>query len=135
MVLVDTSVWIDFLRQGNEKLKALLEEGEVLTHPLVVGELHVGNISKRKQFLRWLGDLPTVKECSHEEILYLIENRKLYGKGIGYFDSAILCSAIVSETPLWTLDKRLADLAEAPIVCVRTLSPYADSPLAGKVRG
>jgi len=115
MVLVDTSVWIDFLRQGNETLKALLEDGEVMTHPLVVGELHVGNISKRKQFLGWLRDLPMVNECSHEEILYFIENRKLYGKGIGYFDSSILCSAIVSETPLWTLDKRLAGLAEALI--------------------
>ncbi len=113
MVLVDTSVWINFLRKGNGKLKTLLEGGEVMTHPLVIGELHVGNIAKRKQFLHWLGDLPMVKECSHEEVLYFIEQRKLYGKGIGYFDSAILCSAVVSENPLWTLDKRLAGLAEA----------------------
>lgn len=113
MVLVDTSVWIDFLRKGNEKFKTLLEDGEVKTHPLVIGELHVGSISKRKQFLRLLGDLPRVKECSDEEVMYFVEERKLYGKGIGYFDSAILCSAIVSETPLWTLDKRLDGLAEA----------------------
>lgn len=113
MVLVDTSVWIDFLRQGNEKLKKLLEDGEVVTHPLVIGELHIGNISKRKQFIKLLDDLPAIRECSHTEVLYFIEERKLYGKGIGYFDAAILCSAIIFETPFWTLDKRLDSISEA----------------------
>jgi hypothetical protein len=113
MVLVDTSVWIDFLRQGNERLRNLLEEGEVATHPLVVGELHIGNVAKRKQFLRLLGDLPTTGECSHPEVLYFIEERKLFGKGIGYFDAAILCSAVLHGVPLWTLDKRLDLIADA----------------------
>lgn len=113
MVLVDTSVWIDFLRQGNAKMKNLLEDGEVATHPLVVGELHIGNISKRKQFLGLLKDLPGITECSQAEVLYFIEERKLYGKGIGYTDAAILCSAIIYETPLWTLDKRLDAMAKS----------------------
>ena len=51
MVLVDTSVWIDFLRSGNELLQDLLNDNEVATHPLVIGELHIGNISKRNIFL------------------------------------------------------------------------------------
>ena len=113
MVLVDTSVWIDFLRQGNDQLKELLEEGEAGTHPLVTGELHVGNISRRKQFLALLEDLPRVGECSHDEVLYFIEAHKLYGVGIGCFDAHILCSAVVHDTPLWTLDQRLAKQAEA----------------------
>lgn len=113
MVLVDTSVWIDFLRQGNDQLKELLEEGEVTTHALVMGELCVGNISGRKDFLSLLGDLPKIGECSHEEVLYFIETHKLYGVGIGYFDAHILCSAVVHGTPLWTLDQRLAKQAEA----------------------
>jgi len=113
MVLVDTSVWIDFLRQGNEALEKILNEGEVATHSLVIGELHVGNISKRKNFLALLEDLPKVGECSHEEVLFLIEKHKLYGKGIGYFDAHLLSSSIVNETPIWTLDKRLAKLADS----------------------
>jgi predicted nucleic acid-binding protein len=113
MVLVDTSVWIDFLRQGNPKLEELLNDGEVVTHPLVIGELHVGNISKRKQFLSLLGDLPMIGECSHDEVLFFIEENKFHGKGIGYSDAQILCSAIVHETALWTLDKRLEKLAES----------------------
>lgn len=113
MVLVDTSVWIDFLRQGNEFLENLLNEGDVATHPLVVGELHVGNISKRKEFLKLIEVLPKVGECSHDEVMFLVEKRKLFGRGIGYFDAHLLCSSIVYETPLWTLDKRLAKIAES----------------------
>lgn len=39
MLLVDTSVWIDHLRIGDQRLAALLQDGLVLVHPAVVGEL------------------------------------------------------------------------------------------------
>ena len=113
MVLVDTSVWIDFLRQGNPLLEDLLKDNEVATHPLVIGELHVGNINKRKQFLSLLSNLPQVSECAHSEVLFLIDEHKLYAKGIGYTDAHLLTSAIVYEVPLWTLDKKLDRLAKA----------------------
>lgn len=112
MILVDTSVWIDFLRSGNERLKDLLEQTDVVTHPLIKGELHVGNIKKRSLFLSLLDDLPMVAEASHEEVLYMIERHRMFGKGIGYLDTHILCSAIISNTPMWTLDKRLTALAK-----------------------
>lgn len=110
MFLVDTSVWIDFLRKGNALLNDLLQDGEVVTHPLIYGELSVGNLSKRKQFLSLFSDLPSVPECSHEEVLFMIESHKLYGKGIGYTDVHLLCSAIIHDINLWTLDKRLDQL-------------------------
>ena len=106
-VLVDTSVWIDFLRKGNTLFSNLLQDGEVMTHPLIRGELSVGNLRKRKQFLSLLSDLPDVPECSHEEVLFIIEKHKLYGKGIGYSDAHLLCSAMIHDVELWTLDKRL----------------------------
>ena len=84
MFLVDTSVWIDFLRKGNALLNDLLLDGEVATHPLIYGELSVGNLSKRKQFFSMFSDLPSVPECPHEEVLFMIEKHQLYGKGIGY---------------------------------------------------
>ena len=37
-ILVDTSVWVDHLRRGNDRLAALLEAGDVLCHPAVIGE-------------------------------------------------------------------------------------------------
>jgi len=39
---VDTSVWIDHLRQGNARLVSLLGEGRVYCHPFVIAELGVG---------------------------------------------------------------------------------------------
>lgn len=37
MILADTSVWIDHLRSGDEKLASVLHDGLVLIHPFVVG--------------------------------------------------------------------------------------------------
>ena len=41
MVLVDTSVWVSHLRDGNAELANLLNDGRVLCHPLIVGELEM----------------------------------------------------------------------------------------------
>jgi len=117
MVLVDTSVWIEFLRKGNSRLEALLEEGEVWTHVLILGELSVGNIQGRKHFLSLLRDLPRTKECSHEEVFHFIENKNIQGKGIGYFDVHLLAASLLSTIPLWTLDKRLAKLSDSLNCC------------------
>jgi predicted nucleic acid-binding protein len=111
IILVDTSVWVDFLRRGNGRLQDLLLEGEVATHPVIIGELSVGNLSKRAHFLSLLHNLPVVGEASHTEVLDFIEAKKIYGKGVGYMNVSILCSAILSQTPLWSLDKRLDALA------------------------
>ena len=107
MVLVDTSVWIGFLREGDSLLSDLLNEGEVSTHPFVIGELRLGNISKRKNFLELIESLPQCRQASNEEVIHLIESNKLYGKGIGFADAHILASSFISRSPLWTLDKRL----------------------------
>lgn len=113
MVLVDTSVWIDFLRHGNHVLKDLLNDGEVVTHPLIIGELHIGNIVKRQRFLSLLINLPKVTECSHEEVLFFIEEHRIFGKGIGYTDAHIVCSSKINHAPLWTHDKKLDGIASA----------------------
>ncbi|MBI5183811.1 MAG: hypothetical protein HY999_05560 [Nitrospinae bacterium] len=36
MVLVDTSVWVSHLREGNTTLKRLLNDGDVICHPFIV---------------------------------------------------------------------------------------------------
>jgi predicted nucleic acid-binding protein len=43
VILVDASVWVDHLRADNHMLVRLLENGQVLAHPLVIGELVLGN--------------------------------------------------------------------------------------------
>jgi predicted nucleic acid-binding protein len=111
MVLVDTSVWIQHLRTGETRLAELLTEGLVLMHPFVLGELACGNLKNRAVILRNLGVLPTVASATHAETLDLIQNRKLWGQGIGWVDAHLLASALLSNCVLWTLDERFKRLA------------------------
>ena len=57
MILVDTSVWISHLREGNKRLAELLEEGRVMCHSYVIGELACGDLKNRKTILSLLEDL------------------------------------------------------------------------------
>ena len=58
MILVDTSVWIEHLQAGSERLRALLLDEQVLCHPFVVGELACGTLQKRSEILSMLKALP-----------------------------------------------------------------------------
>ena len=40
MILADTSIWVDHLRTNNRALAVWLENGQVLTHPFIIGELN-----------------------------------------------------------------------------------------------
>ena len=111
MVLVDTSVWIDHLRKNDQHLRLLLIDGEVVCHPLIIGELVCGNLKNRKEIISLLQALPMAPEIDFEEYLYFVEEHNLFGKGIGYIDIQLLASAKLSQTSLWTLDKRLKAIA------------------------
>jgi len=113
-ILVDTSVWIDHLRNKNTQLGSLLEHNQVLMHPLVRGELACGYLHNRVQILSLLSDLAHVPEVTHEEALYCLEAHSLMGKGIGLVDVHLLSSVFLSKnTLLWTRDKRLHELSKS----------------------
>jgi len=111
MILVDTSVWIDHLRKGDSELASLLNEGVVLCHPFVIGELACGNLKNRDEILSLLAALPAPLVASHEEGLRLVADRKLAGKGLGWIDVHLLASALLSKCTLWTKDKALGTAA------------------------
>jgi len=111
MVLVDTSVWVSHLRDGNTELANLLNNGSVLCHPLVVGELACGNLKDRAVILSFLQLLPMSIEAEHEEVLTFIEKNHLMGKGIGYADAQLMASAVLMNVPIWTFDKKLSQAA------------------------
>jgi len=69
MILVDTSVWIDHLRHGDVALTRLLNEGQVLTHRLVVGELVLGSLLNRNIVLNSMRNLPQVTVATDDEVL------------------------------------------------------------------
>lgn len=112
MILVDTSVWIDHLRTGEEHLVASLNAGRVLVHPFVIGELACGNLRQRDEVLRLLHGLPQAPVASQDEVLFFIANNALSGRGIGFIDAHLLASTVIEGTSrLWTADKRLRQVA------------------------
>lgn len=113
MILVDTSIWMDHLRSGVPQLTAALQNSEVFIHPWVVGELACGNLRDRRHVLQLLQGLPSACVATPAEVLMLIEQHQLMGRGIGFVDAQLLASARLSSCTLWTQDRRLAELAKA----------------------
>ncbi len=113
MILVDTSVWIEHLRTGNEALAHLLNNNQALIHPFVIGEIACGNLADRGEVLSRLRDLPILSKATESEALYFIEQNQLMGLGIGYIDVHLLAAtALVPPARLWTRDKRLKVVAD-----------------------
>jgi hypothetical protein len=113
-VLVDTSVWIDHFRNRNEALENLLNQDVAFTHPMVIGEIACGTPpAPRAQTLGDLGLLPMIQHVSLGETMEFIERESMYGMGCGLVDMVLLTSTLITPgAKLWTLDKRLAELAE-----------------------
>ena len=103
MILVDTSVWVEHPRSPVSELQDQLRTGQVLTHPMVIGELACGMIRRRREFLSYLGALPIIPELAHERVLEEIETNRLMGRGIGFIDAHLITSVIADAgAALWT---------------------------------
>jgi hypothetical protein len=111
MILVDTSVWVEHLRKGNERLQALLLEGQVLVHPFVIGELACGNLHDRERILALMAALPAAPVAEHEDVMQLLDSRRLHGRGLGWVDVHLLASALLAGCGFWTLDEPLRRVA------------------------
>ena len=111
MVLADTSIWVEHLRRGEPALAKRLSGGLVLMHPFVTGELACGHLKDRASILTDLESLPPARVASNPEVRQLIEERKLWGKGLRWIDAHLLASALLSSCRFWTFDKRLGQAA------------------------
>lgn len=112
MILADTSIWIDHFRSDDRRMRPLLEAGQIAIHPYIVAELSLGMLKNRAHTLALLGLLPHVRVAQPAEVRTLIEERSLYGKGIGLIDAHLLASIYLTQpAKLWTRDKRLRTLA------------------------
>lgn len=112
-VLVDTSVWVDHFRQSNSALISLLTLDSVMVHPLIIGEIACGTPPNRVQTLSDLQGLQPVQQANHQEVMNFIERERLFGLGCGLIDLLLLASTLLTpNAQLWTLDKRLQQLAE-----------------------
>jgi predicted nucleic acid-binding protein len=113
VILVDTSVWVDHLRERDETLAELLDQAFVLTHPFVVGELALGDLRQRAVILDALSNLPLAPVATDPEVLHCIEQNRLFGSRIGYIDAHVLAAVqLHAGTSLWTNDRRLHGVAQ-----------------------
>ncbi|MEP0369190.1 MAG: PIN domain-containing protein [Cyclobacteriaceae bacterium] len=114
MILVDTSVWISFLKKDDtditDILRNYLNTEEVLAASPVFGELLQGVKNKREKEvidIIWQS-LPKIDE---EELFIkageLSSQHKLYARGVGLIDCFLLAVCLEYDCALWTLDKNL----------------------------
>ena len=113
-VLIDTSVWIDHFRNRNDVLVDLIELDLALAHPMVIVEIACGTpLTPRIQTLNSMSLLQPCNQASLSEVMEFIEREGLHGLGCGLVDISLLASTLITPgAELWTLDKRLAELAE-----------------------
>lgn len=112
MILVDTSIWIDYIRSGtDDRLDYLLNGESVVMHDFVYGEIAMGSPKNRKATLALLGDLHRIPTASHFEVMTFVESAKLFGLGLTYIDvhllAAVQASADLEPVRLWTRDTEL----------------------------
>lgn len=110
MVLVDSSVWIDFFADApqTDRLEELLEKKEVSCHSLIYLELMLGDLGpRRKQVLCDIDLLPKSVDCSIQEIRNFVEEEKLFGTGLSLVDAHLLYACLVEDQLLWTHDRIL----------------------------
>ena len=103
---------IDHLRQTEPVLVDLLERDQVCVHQSVITELALGNLRNRSIFLKALERLMIVRNVDDQGVRHLVEERRLWGRGLSAVDAALLASVVVTPgVSLWTRDKRLRQAA------------------------
>lgn len=113
MILADTSVWVDHLRRNEPDFQALLDEGAILCHPFVIGELATGSLHDRDEVLEMLQHLEGAIVAADDEVLRFLSAQRLFALGIGYIDLHLLVSVrLTADATLWTRDKRLLAVAQ-----------------------
>ena len=83
-----------------------------MVHPFIVGELALGHLKDRAAGIEALHALPAAPRPRHAEVLLMVENAPLFGRGIGLIDAYLLASAKLHENArLWTRDRKLNGIA------------------------
>jgi hypothetical protein len=114
MILADTSIWVDHLRNRNPEMERLLGGGQIGMHPFIVAEISLGSLHNRQKRLNDLGALLEVTVATLNEVRHMIETHALYSKGIGITDAHLIASCLMTPgTQLWTRDGALKKVAAA----------------------
>jgi predicted nucleic acid-binding protein len=89
-------------------------------HPFVLGELALGRLGAgRDDVLRDLARLPRADIVPDDEMLAMVDARRLSGSGIGWVDAHLVAAALVRRWHLWTFDGALLRVGSRLDVVVR----------------
>ena len=114
MILADTSIWVDHLRNRNSEIEKCLSRGQIVMHPFIVAEISLGSLHNRQKTLDYMEALLEVRVAALNEVRHMIEAHALYSKGIGLTDAHLIASCLLtSGTHLWTRDSNLKQVAQA----------------------
>jgi predicted nucleic acid-binding protein len=112
VILADTGIWIDYFRGRNAKMRKLLEDGQIATHPFIVAEIALGSLHDRRKTLSEMEALWEVKVARLTEVRRMIESHALYSRGVGLIDAHLIASCLLTQgTQLWTRDIALQKVA------------------------
>ena len=116
MIIVDTSIWIEFFR-GNEphfeQVSKILERNDALALSPIFGELLQGAKSNHERaiLMDFWSNLPKLTE--NEMFIRAgaeSSRNKWTDKGVGLIDAMIIVAAKETSSFVWTLDKKLQSL-------------------------
>jgi len=113
VILADSAIWIDHLRQGSPMLSQQLNGGSVVMHSMVIGELACGSLKDRTLRLAQLRALPRIPSVTDVQALAFIEWQRIMNRGLSFIDVHLL--AAVAAQPgmrIWTRDRRLNETAQ-----------------------
>ena len=114
MILADTSIWVDHLRNRNPEMEKRLLGGQIVMHPFIVAEISLGSLHNRHKRLADMDALLEVKVAQLNEVRHMIEAHSLYSKGIGLTDAHLIASCLMTPgTQLWTRDANMKNIAKA----------------------
>ncbi len=116
MILVDTSIWIEFFKRRDPvflTLHNLLEQQAVIAVECVFGELLQGVKNSREQavILGYWENLPHKDEQGlWVDAGILSSEHSWFSKGIGLLDAFLICFARTHDLQIWTLDQKLTSV-------------------------
>jgi len=118
MVVIDTSVWIEYFK-GNEPyykgVQELINSRSAYTIEPIFGELLQGalNERERKYIMVFWENISKIEDpnlfINAGELAY---RKKLVSKGIKLIDASIIYTVLNNGFKLWTLDKKILNFLD-----------------------
>lgn len=115
MVIVDTSIWVDSMRRGDDRLADWMAADMILQHPFVTAEISMGSfpsLADRSYIIDLLDSFEQIEVAEAQHFHSFVAKHELYGTGIGFADAHLLHACAANRRArLVTRDKRLVNLA------------------------